>query len=88
MRRPDYKKVCWSCGAEDMEPVESYYRCRSCGATYNVPVHLGADPMTVVDDETGGSPRERRPTHGRPSGRIVRSAEKARVQKVAPGNER
>jgi len=33
--RKDYTKICWSCGKKTTQPEGSFYRCSSCGATYN-----------------------------------------------------
>ena len=78
--RPDYKKVCWSCGSKNMEPVDTYYRCRDCGATYNVPLDLTFSPVTKIDLETGKAPRPGHPTRSRPSGLVSRAAAKKRAK--------
>lgn len=30
----DNSRTCWSCGKDTMQPVDSYYKCSSCGATW------------------------------------------------------
>ncbi len=31
----DYTKQCWFCKKVTMEPIEGYYKCSDCGATWN-----------------------------------------------------
>ncbi len=64
----DHSKICWYCGAKDMELKGDYYQCRACGTTWNETPRLGFNPVTIVDALTGGSPRRGRPTEAKPRG--------------------
>lgn len=33
-----YERECWSCGSQDLEPMDYGARCRSCGATWCKPL--------------------------------------------------
>lgn len=74
----NYYKLCWYCGAKDLKDMGEYVLCRACQATYNDIPQPGSSPVTVVDIETGRSPRGGRETSYRPSGHSVRRARKER----------
>ena len=44
----DYRRQCWSCGKDTMKPVETWYQCTSCGATW---VDLPSLSQTYIDIE-------------------------------------
>lgn len=37
----EFERQCWSCGSKDLEKLEDYVKCRSCGATWNYVGELG-----------------------------------------------
>lgn len=82
----NHKKVCWYCGSKNMEPVETRYRCRDCGATHVDVLARGSSPVTEVDAETGGSPRPRRATSFRPSAIATHQATRAREKALEDRN--
>lgn len=75
---PNYEKICWYCKSKNMEPVETWWRCRDCGATHVDLPKPSSYSITEVDNETGGSPRPGYPSHYKPSGQVQRSVAKAR----------
>lgn len=50
----DYFKKCWSCGGTDMEKKDSYFQCRSCGATWSKPPRIGPVPFEAKRDLATG----------------------------------
>ncbi len=76
----DHTKVCWHCGSNDMKPVETWYQCHDCGATTDNVHQPGSPAVTVVDDETGGAPKVKSYSRGRPSGRAMSRATRARKE--------
>jgi len=77
----DHKKVCWNCGSKNMKPVDTFYQCQDCEATYVPQITLG--PVKTVSGRmqnntlNGPSTRETR----RPSPAAAREAQKAREAK-------
>jgi hypothetical protein len=47
----DYRTTCWSCKGTLMEDKGEYVQCRSCGATWNPVVKLGAPIITYEKDK-------------------------------------
>ncbi|MCK4722501.1 MAG: hypothetical protein KAT75_04315 [Dehalococcoidia bacterium] len=37
----NYKEQCWFCGQNTMQPVNTWYKCTSCGATWVDQPELG-----------------------------------------------
>jgi len=44
--------VCWYCGCPTMEPVQTWFRCKKCGTTWNETPKLGM-PVMVEEPDTG-----------------------------------
>ena len=74
----DHSRQCWSCGKLTMEPIEGYYKCSKCGATWTPMPKIGPPEVLVRDRWTGGAPREGSDTDYRPSAAAQRRAAKAR----------
>lgn len=85
----NHSKRCWSCGSREMKPLESFFQCLSCGATWNEQPAEGHDPVTMVDAETGGPPRHGHNTEYRAAAAAPEEGSKtsARKRTRADGTE-
>lgn len=61
-----HERQCWDCGSKNMEKLDSYVKCRDCGATWNDISALKAAPMTKVDEVTDESPKLHAPSRYKP----------------------
>jgi len=56
----DKHRWCWHCGKDTMRPDGNFYRCSSCGATWNDLPTPGHVPFVVssstIDGQTRGRP--------------------------------
>jgi len=77
----DYTKWCWNCSSRKVFPVQTWFQCDDCGATYIPQVEVTYSPVTLVDVATGGPPRPGRPTEYRPSAANMRDAARERERK-------
>lgn len=57
----DLTKTCWSCGRDAMQPVDTYFQCAGCGATYDELPLPGtpalSEPARGAEGYTRGHPR-------------------------------
>lgn len=80
----DYTKQCWYCGKVTMQLVDSYYKCSSCGATWNEQPTLTAPDVergSVTWSGSDGKRHRERALH--PSKIAQRKAAKVRKAKGA-----
>lgn len=57
----NYKETCWFCGKDTMEPVSTWYRCTSCGATWTEQPALGEYMGIVLEKRGTGRGRKYKP---------------------------
>ncbi len=55
-------KQCWSCGLPKMLPVDTYYKCSECGATWSF-TEINRAPLPVLPGSTRTIEKEYRRTH-------------------------
>ena len=83
----DHTKVCWYCKSKNVEPVETWYQCRDCGATYTPLTTLGDDALKrgSVKGSIRGKSYTRPANH--PTESVIKEAAKAReAAKAALGS--
>ena len=80
----NYSKKCWACGKVPMEATGSYFKCSSCGATWNFCVGLGAQEVErgSISWVTDNGEHHRMPAH-HVTKAAARKAAKARALKKA-----
>lgn len=66
----NYEKICWSCGSKNMEPVETWFKCRDCGATH---VNIPRPGPEILERGYGGGNMDTE-GRGRPAGRPSKAA--------------
>jgi hypothetical protein len=78
----DRTKVCWYCHKATMKPAPEFgarwYKCSECGATYDIPLEVGINPLQQETFPTNIDGERARLTGSRPSGRVAQAAAKAR----------
>ena len=79
----DHTKVCWYCGSENVEPVETWYQCQDCGTTYTPLLTLGPDIIKAgyIDGKLHGVRRKWGIYH--PTKAVTDEAAKIRQAKLA-----
>jgi len=81
-----YESQCWYCGSQDIERLQDYVSCRSCGGTWNEVPKSAFDPMAEHGSYLKDNEGYRVGKIRHPSESAFRAAAKARAQKAVPGN--
>jgi len=74
----DHSRQCWNCGKLTMEPVEGYYKCSKCGASWNETPKPGPVELLAINRWTGRPTQGEDDSMGTPSAAVLRRAAKAR----------